>query len=109
MHGRRADTGQVPPPPPPSGSLQSAGTTEPEVPLTAPEKHIRAVQAHYSDFILSLPEAVGHGIGPSQTGSGQPVIFIDLREATEEAIRAIPRKLDDVPVEWMVVGEFKFF
>lgn len=56
-------------------------------------------------FLLSLPEVVGHSVSESQSGSGEIVIKVYLREATAEALAAMPASLEGIPVETVVTGD----
>ena len=65
------------------------------------------VQKRYDDFLLSLPEVVGHGVGYSRSGSGKVVIRLFLRKTTDAARQAAPAFLEGIPVELQETGEFR--
>jgi virginiamycin B lyase len=74
-----------------------------------PEPEVEAVSLvkdRYDDFLLSLPEAVGHGVSYSNTGSGRVVIRLFLKRMTDAALRAAPTSLEGVPVEVEETGEY---
>jgi virginiamycin B lyase len=64
------------------------------------------VKDRYDDFLLGLPEAVGHGISYSKSGSGKVVIRLFLRRVTDAALRSAPTVLEGVPVEVEATGEY---
>ena len=68
-----------------------------------------AVKDRYDDYLLKLPEAQGHGVGYSSSGSGQAVIKLFVRKATDAARNAAPRSLEGVPVEIIETGEFRSY
>ena len=65
------------------------------------------VQKRYDDFLLNLPEVVGHGVGYSRSGSGKVVIRLFLRKTTDAARQAAPAFLEGIPVELQETGEFR--
>lgn len=67
------------------------------------------VKDRYDDYLLTLPEVVGHGVGYSRTGSGKVVIQLYLRKATEIARRSAPTSLEGIPVETRETGEARVF
>lgn len=75
--------------------------TDPRVEATA------GVKKRYEDFLLGLPEVVGHGVGYSQSGSGKVVIRLFLRKTTDAARRAAPTSLEGIPVELQETGDFQ--
>ena len=64
-----------------------------------------AVKDRYNDFLFSLPEVVGHGVG--KDASGHAVINLFLRQATDAARRAAPLSLEGIPVAIIETGEFR--
>lgn len=64
------------------------------------------VKDRNDDLLMSLPEVVGHGVGYSLTGSGNVVIRLFVRKATDVARRAAPIAIEGVPVEVQETGEF---
>jgi virginiamycin B lyase len=67
------------------------------------------VKDRYDDYLLQLPEAQGHGVGYASGGSGQAVIKLFVRKATDVARKAAPRSLEGIPVEIVEAGEFKAY
>jgi len=63
------------------------------------------VKDRYDDYLLTLPEMVGHGVGYSSSGSGVAVIQLFMRTATQEARQAAPSQIEGVPVEIVETGE----
>jgi hypothetical protein len=63
------------------------------------------VKDRYDDYLLTLPEVVGHGVGYSSSGSGVAVIQLFMRTATQEARQAAPSQIEGVPVEIVEIGE----
>jgi len=90
-----------------SGTAGQSGSDENS--MTPDEMAASEVKAKYSEFLMSLPEVVGHGIGSSSTGSGAPVIQVYLRRATDQALAAIPASLEGIPVDPVEVGNITLF
>jgi hypothetical protein len=65
------------------------------------------IKERYSDFLDGLPESVGHATGLSKTGSGEPVIHLFVRQASDLAKRVPPSHLEGVKVEIVETGEFQ--
>jgi virginiamycin B lyase len=65
------------------------------------------IKDRYDDFLLGLPEAVGHGVGYSKSGSGKVVIRLLLRKLTDAARRSAPSALEGIPVEIVESGEIR--
>ena len=88
-----------------------SGTPEPGSPsitgtLNDPDVVAAArTQERYDSMLMSIPEAVGHGIGLASDGSKAIVIQVFLRKVTPEALEAIPPALDGVSVERLVTGD----
>lgn len=76
--------------------------------LTPPDPQMERaseIKDRNDDFLLSLPECVGHGVGYSRNGSGKVVIQVFLRKATKAARRAVPSSLEGIPVEVLETGD----
>jgi hypothetical protein len=75
----------------------------------SPEKQraagIARVKDRYDDYLLSLPEAVGHGVGGSETNPNELVIQLFVRKKNDNSRRAAPRSLEGVAVELVETGE----
>jgi hypothetical protein len=65
------------------------------------------VKDRYEDYLLGLPEVVGHGVGYARDGSRRPVIQLYLRKATDQARQAAPASLEEIPIEIHETGEFQ--
>jgi hypothetical protein len=63
------------------------------------------IKDRYDEFLFSLPEVVGHGVGISQTRAGELVIQLYVRHASEQARQAAPPFLEGIPVEILETGE----
>jgi hypothetical protein len=73
-----------------------------------PDAEIEAassVKDKYDDFLFSLPEVVGHGVGKDT--SGHAVIQLFLRQATGAARQAAPPVLEGIPVVIQETGEIR--
>jgi hypothetical protein len=68
---------------------------------------VSQVKDRYDDFLLRLPEVVGHGVPYSHSGSGRVVIRLFVRKATDAVRRALPISLEGVPVEMEETGEYR--
>jgi|SRR5579863_4691709 len=62
------------------------------------------VKDKYDDYLLTLPEVVGHGVG--KDADGHAVITLFLRQATDAARQAAPTALQGIPVQLLETGEF---
>jgi hypothetical protein len=67
------------------------------------------VKDQYSSYLMSLPQVVGHGIGLTQMTSGTIAIQVYLRQATPDALQALPSSLGGVPVVPVEVGDIEAF
>jgi hypothetical protein len=63
-----------------------------------------AVQERHTDALMRLPGVVGTGIGQSEE-TGQVVIEVYVEQATTELKRAIPQRLEGIPVKTVVTGK----
>ena len=73
-----------------------------------PDAEIEAassVKDKYDDFLFTLPEVVGHGVG--KDASGHAVIQLFLRQATDAARQAAPPVLEGIPVVIQETGEIR--
>jgi hypothetical protein len=89
--------------------LQFVGKTpaegpEPDPPSDPAVSAASQVKDRYDDFLLSLPQVVGHGVGFSRDGSGRVVIQVFLEDPTPEALQAVPAFLDGIQLETIVTG-----
>jgi len=82
-------------------AILAADRPDPEV------EAVSQVKDRYDDFLLNLPEVVGHGVSYSESGSGRVVIRLFLRRITDAARRAAPASLEGVPVEIEETGEYR--
>jgi hypothetical protein len=92
--------------------LQTAGAENDEPDLT-PEPVLdwqweaaRLVRDRYDDFLSRLPEVVGEGVSLSRDGSGEVVILLYVRQASDEVLSAIPEQIEGIRVETEETGEF---
>src|SRR5271169_520122 len=67
------------------------------------------VKNQYADYLMGLPEVVGHGIGLSQVTSGVVAIQVYLRQATPEALQALPSSLGGIPVVAVEIGDIEAY
>jgi hypothetical protein len=67
---------------------------------------VSRVKDRYSDYLFSLPEAVGHGVG-LKAGTRQPVIELYVKTITPAVRRAVPAYLDGVEVVLHETGEIR--
>jgi len=87
--------------PTPSDLMAAAETVDPRVEAAS------RIKDRNDAFLMGLPEVVGHGVGYSQGGSGEVVIRLFLRKATDAARHAAPSSLEGVPVEIQETGDFR--
>jgi hypothetical protein len=87
-----------------SSSEPAPGRGRPSFPDQRVEQALR-IKDRYDEFLFSLPDVVGHGVGISQTRAGEPVIQLYVRHASEQARRAAPPFLEGIPVEILETGE----
>jgi hypothetical protein len=64
-------------------------------------------RARYGDFLSGLPEAVGSGVGVSDTNPNEAVIQLYVRQASDSVRLAAPAALEGVRVEVVETGEFR--
>ncbi len=57
------------------------------------------IKDRYTAMLMGLPNAVGTGVGLSDTGSRQVVIKLMVSKITDAVRRAVPNSLEGVPVE----------
>jgi hypothetical protein len=67
------------------------------------------VKDQYSSYLMSLPQVVGHGIGLTQITSGTIAIQVYLRQATPDALQALPSSLGGIPVIPVEIGDIEAF
>jgi len=77
----------------------AAAVADPEVEAAS------RVKDKYDDFLFTLSEVVGHGVG--KDASGHPVIQLYLRTATDAARQAAPTALEGFPVVIQETGEIR--
>jgi hypothetical protein len=77
----------------------AADVSEPDIEAAS------SVKDKYDDFLFTLPEVVGDGVG--RNASGQAVIQLFLRQATDIARQAAPPALDGIPVVIQETGEIR--
>jgi len=63
------------------------------------------VKDRYDDYLMTLPEVVGHGV--SKDASGRGVIQLYMRKASQSARRAAPETLEGIPVVIRETGEVR--
>jgi hypothetical protein len=68
-----------------------------------PVEHASQVKARHEDALLRIPGVVGVGVGLASDGSG-PIIQVYVAEATEQVLRDVPSRLEDVGVEVVETG-----
>ena len=78
---------------------------------TSPEKQraagIARVKDRYDDYLLGLPDAVGHGVGASETNPNELVIQLFVRKKNDNIRRVAPKSLEGVAVELVETGEIR--
>ncbi|MFB3828878.1 MAG: hypothetical protein ACE15B_19080 [Bryobacteraceae bacterium] len=78
-----------------------------KIPQAEIDKATRVKERH-EDALMRLPPVVGAGVGASKRRAGKAAIHLFLgREPTAKERRRLPSKLEGVPVEWRVTGEFR--
>jgi hypothetical protein len=73
-----------------------------------PDPEIEAassVKDKYDDFLFTLPEVVGDGVG--KDAAGHAVIQLFFRQATDAALQAAPTSLEGFPVVIQETGEIR--
>lgn len=71
-----------------------------------PELHaVKSVKARHRQFLYSLPEVIGTGVGLSTSYSGELIIQLYVRGNTEALRRVAPAAVDGVRVEIIELGE----
>jgi len=68
---------------------------------------VSRTRARYDDFLSKLPEAVGSGVGVSETNPDEAVIQLYVREASDRVRLAAPAALEGIRVEVVPTGEFR--
>ncbi len=80
----------------------------PQLPPQANQRAIEAasrVKERNEEAILSIEDAVGTGIGLSETVPGQVVMEVYVKRPVHEMRRVIPEVLEDIPVKIIETGE----
>ncbi len=87
--------------------LTGAGSTATGRPSFADQRVEQAQQIkdRNDEFLFSLPEVVGHGVGFSRASPGELVIQLYVRQRGEQARRAAPPSLEGIPLEVVETGE----
>jgi hypothetical protein len=87
--------------------LQGVAPTTVSAPIDQRAKDVAKVKDKYDDYLFSLPEVVGHGVGLSQDHPGELAIVLYVRHMSDDAKRAAPRALENIPVELVATGEIQ--
>ena len=82
-------------------SIQPAHAGDPD-----PVEHVSEVKARHEDALLGIPDVIGVGVGLAADGSG-PVIQVYVAEATDQVLRDVPDRLEDVGVELVETGTIR--
>jgi hypothetical protein len=69
-------------------------------------EHAREVKERHEGKLLLLDFVQGVGVGEDH---GRPAIKVYVDDSSQDAHRALPRKLEDVPVVIEESGSFKSF
>ncbi len=64
---------------------------------------VRAVKRKHEERLMSLPGVVGVGIGRKE---GRDCICVYVKDDNPKILAALPRTLEEIPVEIIVSGPF---